>query len=135
MSNETDEIAHLRQLSARFRRLAASGTSISAELNEIADQVSARADQLEQVAKAPHQHNGVSLASKDWQSKRPLTQREREVLCLVAQGKTGKEISDIIKITERTVVSHAGSAMKKLKASNRAQAVAIATRNRLLGSE
>ena len=62
----------------------------------------------------------------------PLTEREREVLTWVAQGKSAWEIGEILHITKRTVDEHAASAYRKLGAVNRVQAVAIAIRDRLI---
>jgi LuxR family quorum sensing-dependent transcriptional regulator len=61
----------------------------------------------------------------------PLSAREREVLAWAAQGKTAWEIGEILKIAKRTVDEHAQTAMRKLGATNRTQAVAIALRRRL----
>jgi DNA-binding CsgD family transcriptional regulator len=133
MSSENNEIAYLRQLAARFRKLASRDPAVSAELNEIADQVSARADRLQQAAKAIHWHNEVP--PKERQPRSSLTPREREVLTWLARGKTSKDVGDILKIAKRTVEAHANSAIRKLKANNRAQAIAIAMRDRLLNSD
>ncbi|MGQ0548890.1 MAG: response regulator [Armatimonadota bacterium] len=61
-----------------------------------------------------------------------LTAREREVLRLVADGRSTKQIARSLAITERTVKFHIASIMNKLGADNRAQAVALATRRGLL---
>lgn len=61
-----------------------------------------------------------------------LTAREREVLRLVADGRSTKQIARSLSITERTVKFHIASFMNKLGADNRAQAVAVATRRGLL---
>ncbi len=61
----------------------------------------------------------------------PLTSREREVLAWSAQGKTAWEIGEILSIAKRTVDEHAQTAMRKLGAANRTQAVAIAIRERI----
>ncbi|MEA2877465.1 MAG: hypothetical protein QOF14_2661 [Hyphomicrobiales bacterium] len=63
----------------------------------------------------------------------PLTEREREVLAWVAQGKSAWEIGKILNIAKRTVDEYAATAYRKLGAVNRAQAVAIAIRDRLIG--
>jgi DNA-binding NarL/FixJ family response regulator len=57
-----------------------------------------------------------------------LTRREQEVLELLAQGKTNKEISAALVISERTVKFHISSLMRKLGAGNRTEAVANAAR-------
>lgn len=55
-----------------------------------------------------------------------LTAREVECLFWACEGKTTWEISQIIGVTERTVVFHLSSATKKLGAANRQHAVAKA---------
>lgn len=61
-----------------------------------------------------------------------LTPREREVLWWAAQGKSAKEIGEILHITKRTVDEHTRNAARKLSAANRTQAVAVALRERLI---
>jgi LuxR family quorum sensing-dependent transcriptional regulator len=61
-----------------------------------------------------------------------LTVREREVLTWVAQGKSAWEIGEILNIAKRTVDEHVQTAGRKLGASNRTQAVALALRHRVL---
>ena len=62
-----------------------------------------------------------------------LTPREREVLWWAAQGKSAREIAEILHIGERTVNEHSQNAIRKLGAANRTQAVAVALRERLIG--
>ncbi|WDD90760.1 LuxR family transcriptional regulator (plasmid) [Burkholderia sp. FERM BP-3421] len=56
-----------------------------------------------------------------------LTTREREALQWAGRGKTAWEISKILGITQRTVVFHLTNAVRKMGATNRAQAVAMAS--------
>ena len=56
-----------------------------------------------------------------------LTKREIEVLSLVAEGKTNREIADALFITENTAKVHMRSIMDKLHVRNRQQAVRLAT--------
>lgn len=56
----------------------------------------------------------------------PLSERELEVLRLVAAGKRSKEIADDLFITERTVKAHLTSIFNKLGAASRAEAIARA---------
>ena len=58
----------------------------------------------------------------------PLTDREREVLELVAEGNSNKLIGDLLLISERTVKSHLTYIMTKLRASDRTHAVVTAVR-------
>jgi DNA-binding NarL/FixJ family response regulator len=61
-----------------------------------------------------------------------LTPRETEVLRQVAAGQTNKSIALKLGISEHTVKFHLGSAMTKLAASSRAEAVATAIRRGLI---
>jgi len=58
----------------------------------------------------------------------PITDREREVLALVADGLSNKEISEKLFISERKVKNHLTSTMAKLRASDRTRAVVKAIR-------
>ncbi|WP_433519718.1 response regulator transcription factor [Nonomuraea sp. CA-143628] len=55
-----------------------------------------------------------------------LTEREREVMVLVAHGRTNDEIADLLGISRVTAKTHVNRAMTKLKAHDRAQLVIIA---------
>lgn len=61
-----------------------------------------------------------------------ITARESEVLEWVARGKSAREIGEILKITKRTVDAHVQSAIRKIGAVNRVNAIAIAIRDRLI---
>jgi DNA-binding NarL/FixJ family response regulator len=50
-----------------------------------------------------------------------LTDREREVAALVAQGKTSREIADLLVVSERTAEGHVSNILGKLGFSSRAQ--------------
>jgi len=52
----------------------------------------------------------------------PLTEREAEVLSLVAQGLTNQEIADLLFVSERTVRTHVSNILGKLHLANRTQA-------------
>jgi len=62
----------------------------------------------------------------------PLSDREREVLVLLAQGGSNREIAEKLFITEGTVKNHVSSILGKLQAENRTQAADIARRRGLL---
>ncbi|RAI13136.1 MAG: hypothetical protein DKM23_01050 [Candidatus Melainabacteria bacterium] len=55
-----------------------------------------------------------------------LTQREKEVLSMVAKGGSNHEIAEKLFLKEVTVKTHLNSIFKKLKVSNRTQAVLLA---------
>jgi NarL family two-component system response regulator LiaR len=61
----------------------------------------------------------------------PLTEREMEVLRLVAQGLTNQEIADELFISERTVRAHVSNILSKLHLANRTQAALYALREGL----
>jgi DNA-binding CsgD family transcriptional regulator len=56
------------------------------------------------------------------------------VLHLIAEGRPGKQIAQVLGISERTVKFHTASLIRKLGADNRAQAVALAAQRGLLDS-
>ncbi len=58
----------------------------------------------------------------------PLTDREREVLSIVAEGYSNKLIAARLGISERTVKNHLTYIMIKLRASDRTHAVVTAVR-------
>jgi len=57
-----------------------------------------------------------------------LTEREREVLALMAQGKENAEIAEELVVTERTVKFHVGNIYSKLGVTSRAAAIVEAIR-------
>jgi DNA-binding NarL/FixJ family response regulator len=57
-----------------------------------------------------------------------LTRRESEILQLVANGLSNKEIANELTITEGTVKNHVHNALEKLHLTNRVQAAAYAVR-------
>ena len=61
-----------------------------------------------------------------------LTEREREVLVLVAHGLTNDEIGERVFLSPLTVKTHANRAMAKLGARDRAQLVVIAYQSGLV---
>lgn len=62
----------------------------------------------------------------------PLTLREIEVLTLVAKGANNQAIADKLFVKEVTVKTHLNSIFKKLKVSNRTQAVLLAMQMNLI---
>lgn len=61
-----------------------------------------------------------------------LTGREREVLTMIAEGKTNKEIANALNLSVYTVESHRGSVMEKLNLHNTGDIVRFALRNGLM---
>jgi len=65
-------------------------------------------------------------------SSRKLSERELEVLRLVAKGNSNKEIARQLYVTEDTIKLHVRSMLAKLQAADRTQAVVIALQRGLL---
>jgi DNA-binding NarL/FixJ family response regulator len=61
-----------------------------------------------------------------------LTERELEVLRLMGQGRTNREIAESLVISERTVKFHVSAILGKLRAGNRTEAVSIAAQRGLI---
>lgn len=61
-----------------------------------------------------------------------LSQREKEVLQLVAKGKTNQFIADQLFISMHTVKKHLQNILTKLHVNNRAEAAALATKENII---
>jgi DNA-binding NarL/FixJ family response regulator len=64
-----------------------------------------------------------------------LTEREREVLGLLAEGATSPQIADRMHISRHTVRTHVGSLLGKLGVHSRLEAAAFAVRNGLVKTD
>ena len=64
-----------------------------------------------------------------------LTEREMDVLRLIARGKSNKEIADTLIISEKTVKTHVSNILSKLHLADRTQAAIYALRQRLVPME
>lgn len=60
-----------------------------------------------------------------------LTNREREILLLIAQGKSNQEIADELFITLKTVKTHVSNILSKLEVEDRTQAAIYAFKHGL----
>ena len=61
-----------------------------------------------------------------------LTSREKEVLLLIAQGKSNQEIADECFITLKTVITHVSNILSKLQVEDRTQATIYAFKHHLV---
>ena len=57
-----------------------------------------------------------------------LTGREREVLALIAEGRSNREIARLLRVSEKTVKTHVSSVLAKLGVADRTQAALLAVR-------
>lgn len=105
----------------------------------------AEADEVARAIRAAHRgevHLDPAVAKRLMQSLRapkqeaaePLTEREREVLILVAQGRANKEIARQLGISERTARTHVSNILGKLSLASRTQAALYAVREGMLPS-
>ncbi|MCZ8514032.1 response regulator transcription factor [Paenibacillus filicis] len=69
------------------------------------------------------------LSLSIWEAENPLTEREREVLRLVAQGLSVNDIAKQLFLSGGTVRNYISEALQKLEAKNRIDAIGIAEKN------
>ena len=69
------------------------------------------------------EHIGERAAAPDRPPDEELTDREGEVLRLLAVGATNAQIADQLVVSESTVKTHVRHILRKLRAVNRAQAI------------
>jgi DNA-binding NarL/FixJ family response regulator len=82
----------------------------------------------EEVARAPRRRGGHAADDVRF----ALTPREHEVLRLLAQGKTDREIADALVVSRRTVNAHVANILSQLGVHARDEAVALARELALL---
>jgi DNA-binding NarL/FixJ family response regulator len=61
-----------------------------------------------------------------------LTQREREILQLLAEGKSNKEAAAVLDVSPYTVETHRNNLMQKLNLHNTAEIVLYAVRKKII---
>lgn len=86
-------------------------------------------DKLADAIRRVHQGGRVidpELAVEAWTEADPLSERERQVLRLAAEGQTGPEIAEALRLTEGTVRNYLSEAINKLGAKNRVEAARLA---------
>jgi len=100
------------------------------------------ADDLAEAIRAAYRGEPTLASEAAWvlfqasrQKSRPgddLTKREREVLCLIAEGATNPEIADRLFISPSTVKTHVSSILSKLGAATRTEAATRAVQEGLV---
>lgn len=78
---------------------------------------------------------GDDLTPEEREALLKLTPRERDVLNLIAAGKTNKEIANLLVISPNTVRHHVHKILRKLNCSSRHKAAALARRAMLNADE
>ncbi len=82
-----------------------------------------------EVARTALQENGTPQDGEAPNAYESLTDREKQVLKLVAEGHTNKEIADLLGISVKTAMSHREHVMLKLQVHNRTELVRFALRH------
>lgn len=75
---------------------------------------------------AGHRVIDPELATEAWTEQDPLTDRERQVLRLAAEGSSSGEIAGTLRLSEGTVRNYLSDAISKLGAGNRVEAARMA---------
>jgi DNA-binding NarL/FixJ family response regulator len=78
---------------------------------------------LARVRRAEHEAHGAAFHD--------LSERELEVLALVAEGKTNAEIAEVLILSEKTVRNHVSTILEKLQLTNRIEAATYAVRHHI----
>ncbi len=78
---------------------------------------------LQRVRRAEHESHEAAF--------RDLSERELDVLALVAEGKTNAEIAAQLNLSEKTVGNHVSTILSKLNVTNRIEAATYAVRNHI----
>jgi len=99
-------------------------------------------DKLAQAIREAHQGRGmidsaaaqvlVQAVQGESTPEYDLTERERQVLALMVEGKTNQEIADILTLSVGTVRFHVSNILSKLGVSNRTEAVSVALQQKLV---
>jgi NarL family two-component system response regulator LiaR len=136
----TAGIAAIEQIKQRVRETKIVAITVYPKLIEKARQAGAdialskefSKAQLVSAIRSAHQLPGFPMPSKVSVEADLLTNREKQVLALVAEGKTDQAIAFELGVAVGTAKKHIGNIMRKLNASNRTEAVAIAYEKKLL---
>jgi NarL family two-component system response regulator LiaR len=105
----------------------------TSKANEIADAI--RATYLGQSILEPEVTGKIMTKMRQKQAENPhtqLTEREKEILLLMAEGKTNQEIADQLFIALKTVKVHVSNVLGKLEVQDRTQAVIYAFKHNLI---
>jgi two-component system, NarL family, response regulator LiaR len=116
--------------------------AISYLLKDVSPEELARAIRAAQRGEAVLHPEVAAKLMQEFSTPRPaeppveqLTEREMDVLRLIARGKSNKEIADALIISEKTVKTHVSNILSKLHLADRTQAAIYALRQRLVPME
>ncbi len=123
-----DTLPVLRDACRRWHELGAvydaarTGLRLAEAYRALGDEVSAAAEEAQ--AQATLERLGVHLPARE--SPDGLTRREREVLVLVADGRSNRQIGEALHISDRTVARHLTNIFHKIGVASRTQAARYA---------
>jgi two-component system, NarL family, nitrate/nitrite response regulator NarL len=106
--------------------------SKDADRQDICEAIGAVAQGETRLATEVHMGLAAEIRAREVETRRILSDREREVLALTAEGLSAPEIAERVHLSPTTVKSHLQATYEKLGVSDRAAAVAVAMRRGLL---
>jgi DNA-binding NarL/FixJ family response regulator len=127
-SNHNDRALVLQSLSSGASGYVlknASALEITACLNDAIDEQITFSNEIKAILSKP--------SAEDMKSVPPLTKRERQILAMIADGRTGLEISEDLQVSPLTIETHRRNLMQKLAAKNVASLLKIARQLKLIG--
>ncbi|MDF2890490.1 MAG: hypothetical protein K0R80_857 [Clostridia bacterium] len=77
-------------------------------------------------------HNLMKIIQKGSEVEQPLAPQERNILELISQGRTNKEIAEVLFLSEKTVRNNVSKIMKKINVTNRTEAAMFWSRQKSL---
>ena len=122
-------IARAAAIRAELREAASAAAEAAARARSVAELLDEALAALNDAGVAPMPLATPSAASHRGAER--LSPREREVLALVAGGRTNKAIAEALYVSPNTVKTHVTSLLHKLQADSRVQLAAIATQHGL----
>ena len=118
---------------AKVRILIASACRELGDCDAADQELEAAREVFQQMGAAPDLARvKILLQEEGFESPNPLTEREVEVLKLVASGKTNRAIANKLNISEKTVARHLSNIFNKLDLSSHAAATAYAYQQELV---
>ena len=96
----------------------------------INDIVSGKPRVADRVLRQFQEMSSLGKAVKDITT--PLTRKELQVLSLIAEGNSNKQIANALSISDQTIKNHVSAILRKINANYRAHAVYIAIRDGLI---
>jgi two-component system response regulator NreC len=133
LSMHADEVYLLRALSAGVRGYLIKGSADQDLVRAVRAVMEGRCFFSPAIAQMLAEEYTRQLQKTDTQdSYELLTEREREILQLLAEGKSNKEVATILDVSPYTVESHRTHLMQKLNLHNTAEIVLYAVRKKIV---